>query len=66
MIIDRFPLLDAIHTPQENAHTVEQGDDGNNGEGDGGRHADAVAEIEERGGDGAEDDGEFELKGHGQ
>ena len=62
MIIDRPPLLQIRHPPQIDAHAVEQRDDGDNRECPGGSQRDVVAEIQERGGDRAEDDGEFELE----
>lgn len=62
MIVDRLPLLDSINTPQEDSHAVEESGNCHDSESDGGSERDAVAEIEECGGDGAQYDGEFELE----
>jgi hypothetical protein len=61
VVTDGAALLDAGDAPEVDAHAVEQGDDGEDGEADGRGQADEVAKVEQRGGDGAEDDGEFEL-----
>lgn len=62
MITHSLPLLNPIHPPKEYRHGVEQCQDGDDGKGNRRREGDAIAEVEERGGDGAEDDGEFELE----
>lgn len=65
MIRDSASLPDLIHTPEIESHAVEEGDAGHNSESPGGGEGDGVAEVEEGGGDTAEDDGEFELWGLG-
>ena len=62
VVIDSSPLLDVGHAPDVDAHAVEEGNDCDNRERPSGGHGDAVAEVEERCGDGAQDDGEFELE----
>lgn len=62
MIVNSFPLLDAVDSPEEDGHGVEQGENGNDGERNSRRERYPVAKVEERGGDGAQDDGELELK----
>lgn len=61
MVADGAARLDALDAPDVDAGAVAQGEGGDDGEGPGGRERDAVAEVEQRGGDGAEDDGKFEL-----
>lgn len=63
MIIDGTTALDGADAPEVEAQGVEEGDDGDDGESPGRRERNGVAEVEEGGGDGAEDDGEFELVG---
>ncbi|KAI7400680.1 hypothetical protein KC336_g14812, partial [Hortaea werneckii] len=62
MVIDSAPALDGADAPEVQAQGVEEGDDGDDGEGPRGRERDGVAEVEQSRGDGAEDDGEFELE----
>lgn len=50
MIIHRPPILDLINSPQKQAHTVHQRDDGDDGEGPCRGQGDPVAEVEEGGG----------------
>ena len=61
VVADSLSLVDSIHAPEEDGHAVEEGHDGDDGEGDGGAHGDVVAEVEEGCCNGTEDDGEFEL-----
>jgi hypothetical protein len=53
--------LDLVDAPQVDAHGVEQSQAGDESERPRGRERDGVAKVEQSGGDGAEDDGEFEL-----
>ena len=61
MIVHRSPVLDTIHAPEENTHAVHQSNDGDDSEGPGRGHRDAVAEVEEGRCYRTQDDGEFEL-----
>lgn len=63
VIIQRATIADPIDTPEVDTHAVRQRDDGDDGEGPGRGKRDGVAEVEEGGGDGADDDGELELWG---
>jgi hypothetical protein len=56
--------LDLVDTPQVDTHGVEQSQTSDESESPSGRERDGVAEVEQSGGDGAEDDGEFELGEH--
>jgi hypothetical protein len=56
--------LDLVNTPQVDAHGVEQSQTRDESERPRGRERDGVAEVEQSGGNGAEDDGEFELGEH--
>lgn len=62
MVRHSAPLLDIVHAPQVQRHAVEQGEQGDNGESPRRCKGDVVAKVEQRGGDGAENDGEFELR----
>lgn len=62
VIANGFALLDAVDAPYVDGHGVEEGEFGNDGESGGRRDGYCVAEVEQRGCDGAEDDGEFELE----
>lgn len=62
VIADSHTSLDLVDTPEVDAHGVEQRQAGNKGECPGRSERDSVAEVEQRGGDGAEDDREFELE----
>jgi hypothetical protein len=53
--------LDLVNAPQVDAHGVEQSQTRDESESPRGRERDGVAEVEQSGGDGAENDGEFEL-----
>ena len=59
MIIDRPSLLDVAHAPQVQGHAVEERDYRHNGESPSRRQRYVVAEVEKRGCDRPEDDGEF-------
>lgn len=60
MISHSPPLSDHLDSPQEKAGGVEQGQARDNGEAPCRSEGNAVAEVEQRGGDGAEEDGELE------
>jgi hypothetical protein len=60
MIRDRPPLANFLNTPEIQTRTVTQRQTRNDSERPRGREAQAVAEVEQRGGDGAEEDAEFE------
>jgi hypothetical protein len=61
VVTDSNAPLDLVDTPQVDAHGVEQSQTGDESESPRGRERDGVAEVEQSGGDRAEDDGEFEL-----
>jgi hypothetical protein len=61
MIADSNASLDLVDTPQVDTHGVEEGQTGDESESPRGCERDGVAEVEQSCGDGAEDDGEFEL-----
>jgi hypothetical protein len=61
VVADSNAPLDLVDTPQVDAHGVEQSQTGDESESPRGRERDGVAEVEQSGGDRAEDDGEFEL-----
>lgn len=60
MIPHRPPLPNHLHPPKIQPHTVQQSRTSDDGETPSGVEADIIAEIQEGGGDGAEDDAEFE------
>jgi hypothetical protein len=62
VIADRNTPLDLVDAPQVNSHRIEQCQTGDESESPSRSERDAVAEVEERRCDGAEDDGEFELE----
>jgi hypothetical protein len=62
VIADRNTPLDLVNTPQVNSHRIKKGETSDKSESPGRSEGDAVAEVEEGCGDGAEDDGEFELE----
>jgi hypothetical protein len=61
VVADSNTPLDLVNTPQVDTHGVEQSQTGDESERPRGRERDGVAEVEQSGGDGAKDDGEFEL-----
>jgi hypothetical protein len=62
VIADRNTSLDLVDAPQVNSHRIKQSQTSDESERPSRSERDAVAEVEERGCDGAEDDGEFELE----
>ena len=60
VIRDSAPLLDHVHSPEVQSNRVQQSTTRDDGKRPGCRKRKAVAEVEERGGDGAEEDAELE------
>ena len=62
MIADSHTSLDLVDTPEIDTHGVEQRQARDKGECPGRCQRDSVTKIEKGSGDGAKDDGEFELE----
>lgn len=60
MIRDRPALPNLVHAPKIQSRAIAQRCARNNCEGPGGREGEVVAKVEQRGGNGAEEDGKFE------
>lgn len=62
MICDRSPLLDLVYSPQVQACTIAQRKTSDDGERPGSCKSQAITKVEQRSGDGTDEDGEFQPR----